>query len=126
MSASAKPKLVPADPAPWRKGFLDLRPSVVPCPGFTLQSWGGAHEACVDFLDRWADEAVALGWTTLEIFGVHPEVGTVRPDFCGAQVLGAERVSEIAETRMQFVNTTYYRNTPGRPTGAVPLWRFGQ
>lgn len=76
--------------------------------------------------DCWADKGGALGWTTLEICGVHPEVGTVRPDFCGAQVLRAERVSEIAETRMQFVNTTYYRNTPGRPTGAVPLWRLGQ
>jgi hypothetical protein len=86
----------------------------------------GRHETCVDFLDRWADQAVALGWTTLEIFGVHPEAGTIRPDFCGAMVLGTERVSEIDETRMRFVNTTFYRNVPGRPSGAVPLWTFGR
>jgi len=126
MPPSSKPKLIPADPQLWRQGFLDFRPSVVPCPGFTLQSWGGAHEACIDFLDRWADQAVALGWTTLEVFGVHPEASTVRPDFCGAMVLGTERVSGIDENRIRFVNTTYYRNTPGRPRGAVPLWMFGR
>ena len=122
----ATPKIVPADPKLWRQGFLDLRPSVVPCPGFTLQSWGATHEKCMDFLDRWADEAVALGWTTLDCFGVHSQIGTVRPDFCGALVLSGERVSGITETRMRFVNTTFYRDTPGRPEGAVPLWLFGR
>ena len=122
----APPKVVPADPKLRRQGFLDLRPSVVPCPGFTFQSWGGAHEAFVEFLDRWADEAVALGWTTLECFGVHPEVGTIRPDFCGAMVLSAERVSAITDKHMRFGKTTFYRDTPGRPSGAVPLWTFGR
>jgi hypothetical protein len=126
MSASPKPKLVPADPQAWRAAFLNLRPSVVPCPGFTLQSWGGAHEACVEFLDRWADEAASLGWTTLEVFGVHPEVGTIRPDFCGAMVLSAERVSAITDKHMRFGNMTFYRDKPGRPNGAVPLWLFGR
>jgi len=121
MPPTPKPKLVPADPKLWRQGFLDLRPSVVPCPGFTLQSWGGAHEACIDFLDRWADEALALGCTTLECFGVHPEAGTIRPDFCGALVLSAERVSGVAEKHMRFGNMTFYRDKPGRPAGAVPL-----
>lgn len=126
MPASPKPKLVPADPKLWRQGFLDLRPSVAPCPGFTLQSWGGAHEARVDFLDCWADQAVALGWMTLEIFGSHPEAGNDRPDFCDAMVLGTERVSGVTETHIRFVNTTFYRNVPGRPSGAVPLWTFGR
>jgi hypothetical protein len=126
MPPSSKPKLVPADPKLWRQGFLDLRSSVVPCPGFTLQSWGGAHEACIDFLDRWADQAVALGWTTLECFGVHPEAGTIRVDFCGAMVLSAERVSGLTGTHMRFGNMTFYREKPGRPGGGVPLWAFGR
>jgi hypothetical protein len=122
----APPKIVPADPALWRKAFLNLRPSVVPCPGFTLQSWGGAHEACVDFLDRWADQAATFGWTTLECFGVHPQVGTIRPDFCGAMVLGGEKVSAVLDDRIAFERTTYRRDKPGRPSGAVPLWLFGR
>ena len=80
-----------------------------------MQSWGGAHEACVEFLDRWADEAAGLDWTTLELFGVHPEVGTIRPDFCGAMMLSAERVSAITDKHMRFGNMAFYRDKPGPP-----------
>ena len=120
------PAIVPADPKLWRQGFLDLRPSAVPCPGFTTQSWGGTHEKCIDFLDRWAEEAAALGWTTLDLFGVHPEAGVIRPDFCGAIVMSDAKVSAITDRRIAFLNTAFYRDTPGRPTGAVPLWLFGR
>jgi hypothetical protein len=41
-------------------------------------------------------------------------------------VLGIERVSNIDETRMRFVNTTYYCDTFGRLSGAVPLGLFGR
>lgn len=119
-------QIVPADPNLWRKVFLDLRSSVVPCPGFTLQSWGGTHKKCIDFLDRWADEAVSLGWTTLELFGVHPQAGIVRPDFCGAIVISDAKVSAVTTSRIAFLNTAFYRDTPGRPSGAVPLWLFGR
>ncbi|POR42583.1 hypothetical protein [Methylobacterium sp. V23] len=68
MLTFAKPKLIPAEPKLWHQGFLDLRPSVVPCPSFTLEFWGSAHEAYVEFLD---------------LLGVHPDVGTIRPDFRG-------------------------------------------
>jgi hypothetical protein len=61
MSASAKPKIVPADPQLWRKAFLDLRPSVSPCPGLTGANWAAIHEQAVAFLDQRADEAVQLG-----------------------------------------------------------------
>jgi hypothetical protein len=119
-------KIIPADPVLWRKAFLDLRPSVSPCPGLTGANWAAIHEQAVAFLDRWADEAARLGWTTLDLFGVHPEAGTIRSDFCGALVLGTEAVSTITETQMRFANTTYYRDKPGRPAGGVPLWQFGK
>jgi hypothetical protein len=57
---------------------------------------------------------------------IHPEAGTIRPDYCGEVIMGAKAVSAITETRMRFVNTTYYQDTPGRPTGGVPLWQFGR
>ncbi|KQO76405.1 hypothetical protein [Methylobacterium sp. Leaf88] len=126
MSASPKPKLVPADPALWRKAFLDLRPSVSPCPGLTGTNWTAMHEAAIDFLDRYADQAVALGWTTLDLWGVHPQAGTIRPDFCGAMVLSGEKVSAVHTDRIAFERTTYRRDKPGRPGGAVPLWTFGR
>jgi len=97
-----------------------------PCPGLTGANWAAIHENAVIFLDRWADEAVRLGWTTLDLFGVHPEAGTTRSNYCGALIIGAEPVSAITETRMQFANTTFYRDTLGKPTGSVPLWQFGK
>ena len=69
---------------------------------------------------------MSLGWTTLDLFGVHPEAGAIRPDFCGALVLSDAPVTAITANRMAFLNTAYYRNTPGRPSGAVPLWLFGR
>jgi len=61
----------------------------------------------------WLDDA--------KLFRRSPRGGTIRPDYCGAVIMGAEAVSAITETRMRFVNTTYYRDTPGRPMGGVPL-----
>jgi hypothetical protein len=95
-------------------------------PAMDVNNWAAIHEQAVAFLDQRADEAVQLGWTTLDLFGVHPEADTIRSDYCGALILGTEPVSAITETRMRFANTTYYRDKPGRPTGGVPLWAFGR
>lgn len=122
----ATPAIIPADPKLWRQGFLDLRPTVSPCPGLTGANWTAIHAKSLDFLDRWADQAAALGWTTLDLWGVNPKNGTVRADFCGALVMSTDLVTAITEQRMQFTNTTYYRDKPGRPEGAVPLWLFGK
>ena len=124
MSATAT--IIPADPQVWRKGFLDLRLGVSPCSGLTGANWTAIHEKGIDFLDRWADEAAALGWTTLDLFGVHPTAGTVRIDFFGALVMSTGLVSGVTENRMRFTNMRFYRDKPCRPTGAVPLWLFGR
>ena len=122
----ATPSIIPADPKLWRKGFLTLSPGVSPWPGLTGANWTAIHAKGIDFLDRWADQAVALGWTTLDCWGVHPEAGAIRVDFCGALLISTELVTAVAEQRMRFKNTTFYRDTPGRPEGAVPLWLFGR
>jgi hypothetical protein len=77
------------------------------------------RSASISF-DRWADEAVALGWTTLDLFGVRPEAGIVRSDHCSAIVMSDAKVTAGTANRIDFVNTAYYRDTPGRPSGAVP------
>lgn len=41
-------------------------------------------------------------------------------------VLSAERVSAITDKQMRFGNMTFYRDKPGWPSGAVPLWLFGR
>ncbi|MCC0809347.1 hypothetical protein FPV16_24645 [Methylobacterium sp. W2] len=122
MSPSPAFKIEPGSPQAWREAFLDMKPSVVPCPGLTPAGWQAVHAACFDFLDKHADEAGRLGWTTLQLFGVHLFLGVIRSDFCGAMVLNGDLVSAVDENSIRFERTRYYRNTIGKPAGAVPIW----
>lgn len=122
MSASPAFKIEPGSPQAWREAFLGMKPSVVPCAGLTAQSWQAVHAATIDFLDKYADEAGRLGWTTLQLFGVHPDLGVIRSDFCGAMVLSGDLVSKVEADFIRFERTRYFRNVPGKPKGAVPIW----
>lgn len=122
----ATPAIIPADPKLWRAGFLDLRPTVSPCPGLTGPNWTAIHAKGLDFLDRWADQAADLGWTTLDLWGVNPRNGTIRVDYCGAMVIGNAMVTEVTAEHIKWQNATYQRVKAARPEGAVPLWPFGK
>ncbi|MCJ2127532.1 hypothetical protein [Methylobacterium sp. E-045] len=122
MSASPAFKIEPGSPQAWREAFLDMKPSVVPCPGLTPAGWQAVHAASLDFLDKHADEAGRLGRTTLQLFGVHPSLGVIRSDFCGAMVLSGDLVSRVEADFIRFEGTRYFRDVPGRPKGTVPIW----
>ncbi|WP_424753318.1 hypothetical protein [Methylobacterium sp.] len=122
MSASPAFKIEPNSPQAWHEAFLGMKPSVVPCSGLTPITWQAVHAASLGFLDKHADEAGRLGWTTLQLFGVHPDLGVIRSDFCGAMVLSGDLVSEVHADFIRFTRTRYFRTVPGRPKGAVPIW----
>lgn len=81
------------------------------------------HAAALDFLDRFADDAGALGWTTAQLFGVHPSLGVIRSDYCGALMLSGETVTAVQPNRIVFIRTHYRRDPPGVPEG-IPIWAF--
>lgn len=54
---------------------------------------------------------------------MHPVIGTGRVDHCGALTLASKPAEWIDATRINFGNTTYYRNKPEMPRG-VPIWTF--
>lgn len=124
MSASLAFSIGHSDVAAWRQAFSELMPNVSPCPGLAGPKWQAAHAAALDFLDFYADEATGLGWTTLQLFGVHAELGVLRSDFCGVLVLSGEKVSGVEPNRLLFQRTHYRRDVPGVPIGGVPLWIF--
>ena len=107
-----------------RQSFSTLKPSASPCPGLAGPKWQAVHAAALDFLDFYADEAEGLGWSKLQLFGVHPELGVLRSDFCGALVLSGEKASGVESNRILFQRTHYLRDVPGVPSGGVPLWAF--
>jgi hypothetical protein len=65
-----------------------------------------------------------MGWTTPELFGVHPVVGVRRVDCCGAlMVSNGNPIVEIKLDLIRYANGLAYRRTPpGGPT--VPVWAF--
>lgn len=114
---------LPPQAAEWRKAFGILRPTSPPCRYVSATAWGNIHEVCVDFIERFGADAVRLGWKSTELFGVHPEHGLLRVDWCGVMMIGGRKAVGIEADRISFGNLTGYRNVPGAPTG-IPVWEF--
>ncbi|PZP65779.1 MAG: hypothetical protein DI590_26195 [Methylorubrum populi] len=105
----------------WRDRIERMSSATSPCPGLHGESWQRVHAGMLEFIDRLGAEAVDLGWTAPDLFGVHPTAGVYRVDHCGALVLDCAKAQWIDATRIGFGNLTYYRDKPGRPEG-VPIW----
>lgn len=118
---------MPSDPssdvAAWRSAIERLSPVTPPCRYLSSARWGEMRTACLDFLDRFGIEAAQDGWTASDLFGVHPEHGTLRVDWCGALMVSGKPVKGVAPGRILFEKQTAYRKRPGRPIG-VPAWEF--
>ncbi|MBB2964700.1 hypothetical protein [Methylobacterium sp. R2-1] len=114
---------LPPQAAEWRKAFGTLRPTNPPCRYLGAAAWANILEACTDFIERFGAEAVRLGWTTPQLFGVHPEHGTLRVDWCGVMMTGGHKAIGIEPKRILFGNVSGYRNVAGAPVG-IPIWEF--
>jgi hypothetical protein len=107
----------------WRNAFGALRPTSSPCRYLGTTAWANIHEACTDFIERFGADAVRMGWTAPQIFGVHPQHGTLRIDWCGVMITGGHKAIGIEPNRVLFGNVSGYRSTPGAPTG-IPIWEY--
>ena len=125
MSASAAPVLFPTPVALWRAGIEEISQDVSPCRHLIGARWTTMRESCLDFLDRFGAEAYRLGWTASELFAVHPEHGTMRPDYCGALMISGYRVHGIDADAVRFEQGVARRDQPGQQFG-VPVWAFGK
>lgn len=96
-------------------------------PGFTPISWNDIIADADAFLDQWAIEAARLGWTDLDLFGVHPIAPAFRYDCMGLiPLIRGDEVIGISETRAttrsRSGNLLIYLRRP--MTGAVLIWRL--
>ncbi len=114
-------------PREWIEGFARLDPASPP-KGFDKKRWRILINDGDRFLDQWGDEAARLGWTALDVFGVHPKAPGARYDAAGLVVLinGGDVIS-IKSDRATIQSNggkallTYLR----RPrTGTVALWEI--
>ncbi|MDE4915051.1 hypothetical protein [Methylobacterium sp. 092160098-2] len=114
----------PRNPAArWHLSFESLSPHASPCRYLTPTRWAAMRENCLDFIDRFGGQAHDLGWTARQLFGVHPDHGTLRVDYCGALVVGLGAVRGVEAERVLFTRTSAYRNRPGQEWGPT-IWEF--
>jgi hypothetical protein len=114
---------LPPAVASWRDQIERLSPHASPCRHLAPAKWAGIRESALGFCDQFGAEAYRLGWTAPQLFGVHPQHGTIRVDYCGALMIGAEPVRSVEANRILFERTSAYRNGPGQQWG-VPVWEF--
>ncbi len=109
------------------EGFARLDPALPPT-GFDRKRWRTLIDDGGKFLARWGEEAARLGWSALDVFGVHSIAPGARYDAAGLALLisGGEVVSVKPDRATIQSNRggallTYLR-TPR--TGTVALWEI--
>ncbi|MCJ2140273.1 hypothetical protein [Methylobacterium sp. E-066] len=114
MSASPAPTDLPPAVATWRDQIERISERASPCRYLTPAQWATMRESAIEFCDRFGAEALSLGWTDRELFGVHPEHGTFRVDYCGALMIAGNRVQGVHADRIMFERTAARRDKPGQ------------
>ena len=111
-------------PREWAEGYAALDLSAPP-EGFAPPTWRQLVDDGGRFLDRWGCEAAELGWSVLDVFGVHPLAPAPRYDCMGLVPLirGGEVIAISSDRATIQTGTgallTYLRRP--RP-GAVAVW----
>jgi len=116
----------------WRAGWATLNPDIAPCPGFRADNWRGVHRVASRFLDPkasplWCALAIEQGWTLLDLFAVHRQVGAVRGDCTGSLLSsGGLPVVVVATHAIRFQSgLAAYRRHRMDEALCVPIWKFG-
>jgi hypothetical protein len=114
---------LPPTIATWRDQLERISERASPCRYLTPTQWAAMRESALDFCTRFGAEAHSLGWTAPQLFGVHPEHGTLRVDCCGALMVAEKRATGVHADRVASERTAAHRNTTGKVWGP-PIWEF--
>jgi hypothetical protein len=106
----------------WSRGLAGLSPGVVPCRGLRDEEWRETHRRCQEFVDRWGVQAHAAGWDTLRLFGVGPETGAIRGDYCGVLIPCTRDVLGIDDEWIRIGRGRVGRLEPVKMPGMIPVW----
>jgi hypothetical protein len=113
--------------ATWVEGYVVLC-AMSPPAGFSTSRWHGIVDAAGIFIDRWASQAAACSWSTLDIFGAHPARPNARFDAMGlVMLLNRGEITDIDAMGADLLMTTggcqrFYRRP--LPAETVPLWEL--
>jgi hypothetical protein len=114
-------------PKTWAEGFAALVTTPAP-DGFSSARWQRIIDATGKFLDRWAETAIACGWSDLDVFGCDPDRPDARFDAMGlVLLLDRCEVVGIDEAGADLLTATGARQRYRRrtlPAGTVSLWQL--
>ena len=120
----------PDVPETWTQGVADLLTMVSPasCPA---EWWEALREDAYTFLRDHAARAHELGWTALDLFGVHPVKPWVRFDHMGlVPLLNGARVTALSDLEAVIGKSSGARATFRRramaPEEACLIWELRQ
>ena len=114
-------------PREWAYGYARMQTMPPPLDMPALR-WQQMINDTGLFLDRWAMEVLAVGWTSLDLFGVHPKAPYRAIFYAGLVSLlnGRPVIAITADTAIidcgKGVHHTYQRCQP-KP-GQIPLWEL--
>src|SRR5262249_41508050 len=97
------------------------------CAGYRLGNWPRVHRVIAAFLaGPFAKLAVDAGWTELELFGVHPDVGVARPNACGALLTNAygSPVTQVTPQLIRFANGLAVYKAKLSVGNSVAVWDY--
>ncbi len=98
--------------------------------GYTKERWRLLVKGAEHFIDTWAGQAAALGWSTTEVFGCHCRAPAARYDTAGlVAMLGAGRIVAMTADAATIENTrgsrlNHYRHITTRECERAILWEL--
>jgi len=120
-----------AVPREWAEGYAVL--CIMPMhPDYTEERWQRLIDDSGRFLDSWAVQVAAMGWTAPEVFGVHPDAPDARIDLKGLVpcIDGADIVAVSADSvTIQTPSGSHqriFRRTDEQSPGRVTVWEIGE
>lgn len=114
-------------PREWAEGFARLD-AMKPLAGFHQDRWRQLIDDAGRFIDRWAATAAAMGWSAVDVFGLHPRAPAARYDGMGLVPLisGGEVVAiEVGHATIRTPGgscLTYYLRR--QTSTGVPVWEL--
>ncbi len=69
-------------------------------------------------------QAHASGWDTLRLFGVGPQIGTLRGDSCGGLIPLTLDVTEVTSEWIRIGRGREYKAHPVKMPDMILIWEF--
>ncbi len=115
-----------ASVANWMAGVEALK-RARPAPAPYHSPWRTVVRDAANFVALWGDDAIRMGWSTLDVFGVNPDPAAGRYDRLGLVILLGGRPVQCLEPQTAHIGRdskpTVFRRAL-RAAGAVPIWQW--